>query len=297
MWQIGGTFESSGLALTVPVGTGLIDVYPNALVAFSFRRLRDSYSGSAIRLRRESDNAEADIGFDGSGDFDTAAATTHLAGSNGFITTWYDQSGNGYNALQVTAGSQPRYLSNGLNSMSSCRLDATGSMHFVRTNLATAGSNVLSAFAVARPGGTNTGGLVSLAEMSQTNDWDNDYSMVPLVSDGDNSGFNANLSGTACGTVEFAGGGVAFRGASFKLAAGTFYVAQDGAAGSTASDTLDLGGPTNDLCRLTLGARYQSGSVNTYWDGGDMSEIIVYLADRSADLAAIDANQAAYWGF
>jgi hypothetical protein len=42
----------------------LLDLYPNAAVAYSLRKLRDAYSGSAIRVRRSVDNTEQDFGFD-----------------------------------------------------------------------------------------------------------------------------------------------------------------------------------------------------------------------------------------
>ena len=41
----------------------LLNSYPNAKLAFSLRKLSTSYSGSAIRVRRSSDNTEQDIGF------------------------------------------------------------------------------------------------------------------------------------------------------------------------------------------------------------------------------------------
>lgn len=92
---------------------GLLDTYPNAAAAYSVRKLRTAYTGSAIRVRRSSDNAEQNIGFDGNGDLDTTALTTFCSGTNGFITTWYDQSGNGYNAIQGTASNQPRIVTSG----------------------------------------------------------------------------------------------------------------------------------------------------------------------------------------
>jgi hypothetical protein len=41
----------------------LLDLFPNAAVAYSLRKLRTDYSGSAIRVRRSRDNAEQDINF------------------------------------------------------------------------------------------------------------------------------------------------------------------------------------------------------------------------------------------
>jgi hypothetical protein len=65
--------------------------------AYSLRKCRKNYGGAAISLRRASDSAVTDIGFDGSGNLDTAAIGAFCAGSVGTIATWYDQSGHGSN--------------------------------------------------------------------------------------------------------------------------------------------------------------------------------------------------------
>jgi hypothetical protein len=91
---------------------GLLDTYPNAAVAYSIRKLRAAYTGSAIRVRRSSDNTETDIGFSGA-NLDTTALTSFCSGTNGFVTTWYDQSGNGLNQTQTTAANQPQIVSGG----------------------------------------------------------------------------------------------------------------------------------------------------------------------------------------
>ena len=90
----------------------LIDSYPNAAVAYSLRLLRSAYTGSAIRVRRSNDNTEQDIGFI-SGDLNSSALLSFVGANNGFVTTWYDQSGNGYNATQTTAANQPQIVSSG----------------------------------------------------------------------------------------------------------------------------------------------------------------------------------------
>lgn len=55
------------------IGTQLLlDLYPNAAVAYSLRKLRTAYTGSAIRVRRSVDNAEQDIAFVGN-DLDTTS--------------------------------------------------------------------------------------------------------------------------------------------------------------------------------------------------------------------------------
>jgi hypothetical protein len=112
----GQTPTQLGLIGSLSYGfVGLLDDYPNASIALSLRQLTTDYSGKAIRVRRSSDNAESDIGFTLSAnrDLDTTALTTFVGGGDGFVTTWYDQSGNANNATQTTAANQPQIVSSG----------------------------------------------------------------------------------------------------------------------------------------------------------------------------------------
>ncbi len=90
----------------------LLDNYSGASVAYSLRRINSSYSGSAIRVRRSSDNLEQDIGFVNN-QLDTTALTSFVGANNGFVTAWYDQSGNGKTAFQSTVSRQPRIVGGG----------------------------------------------------------------------------------------------------------------------------------------------------------------------------------------
>jgi hypothetical protein len=105
-----------------------LDLYPNAAAAYSVRKLRTLYTGSAIQVRRSSDNTTQDIGFTALGNLDTSALTSFCGSGNGFVTTWYDQSGNANNATQSTASEQPQIVSSGsvivVNSIPS--IDVTG---------------------------------------------------------------------------------------------------------------------------------------------------------------------------
>ena len=89
----------------------LLDLFP-ATVAYSLRKLR-SGQAKAIRVRRSSDNAQQDIGFVGD-ELDTASLLSFCGVGNGFVTTWYDQSGNEYNATQTTQANQPQIVNSGV---------------------------------------------------------------------------------------------------------------------------------------------------------------------------------------
>jgi hypothetical protein len=91
----------------------LLDTYTGAAAAYSLRKLRTAYAGAAIRVRRSSDNAEQDIGFVAN-ELDTASLLTFCGAGNGFVVTWYDQSGNSRNATQATTTSQPRIVNSGV---------------------------------------------------------------------------------------------------------------------------------------------------------------------------------------
>ncbi len=84
-----------------------------AAAAYSLRQVRSAAS-LACRVRRSSDNAELNIGFTASGDLNTAALLAHVGSGSGFVTTWYDQSGNNRHATQATAGNQPQIVNAGV---------------------------------------------------------------------------------------------------------------------------------------------------------------------------------------
>lgn len=90
----------------------LLDTYTGAAAAYSLRQLRSAYMGYAIKVRRASDNTEQDIGFSNN-ELDTTTLASFCSGTNGFVTTWYDQSGNGRNVTQTTAANQPQIVSSG----------------------------------------------------------------------------------------------------------------------------------------------------------------------------------------
>jgi hypothetical protein len=88
----------------------------SADAAYSVRKLRSNAS-SAIRVRRSSDSAELDIGFTSAGNLNTVALLAFCAATDGFVVTWYDQSGNARNLSQATTANQPRIVTSGALTM------------------------------------------------------------------------------------------------------------------------------------------------------------------------------------
>lgn len=92
---------------------GLLNTYGSAAAAYSVRRLSSTYTGNLIEVRRSSDNTIQDIGYDDNGELDTTSLLSFVGAGNGFVRTWYDQSGNGNDATQTTAANQPQIVSSG----------------------------------------------------------------------------------------------------------------------------------------------------------------------------------------
>ena len=85
----------------------LLDTYTGAAVAYSLRQLRTAYTGSAIRVRRSSDNAEQDINFVG-GDLDTQSLLDFV----GYNLFSYSEEVNqtAYTKSQLNTTGTPPYL-------------------------------------------------------------------------------------------------------------------------------------------------------------------------------------------
>jgi hypothetical protein len=113
------TLQRNAVVATAPANTAYIapNIYwvvgNGAVVDFTVRfyaaNLELGINNARPLLQRNVPETIADIG-----DLDTAALLAHVGSGSGFVTTWYDQSGNGRNATQATAGQQPRIVNAGV---------------------------------------------------------------------------------------------------------------------------------------------------------------------------------------
>jgi hypothetical protein len=88
----------------------LLDLYPNATVAYSLRKLK-STTTNVVRVRRSSDNSEQDFTAN---EITDGTLTSFCGAGDGFVTTWYDQSGNNRNVTQILATGQPNIVISGV---------------------------------------------------------------------------------------------------------------------------------------------------------------------------------------
>lgn len=92
----------------------LLDEFPNAKCAYSLRRLSKDYSGFAIKVIRDSDDAQLEIGFLENGLLDVAKLVEFTGSDTANVIIFYDQSGNGIDLhLLVTVESTPKIIVDG----------------------------------------------------------------------------------------------------------------------------------------------------------------------------------------
>jgi len=147
--------------LTIPSAfTGVLDTYTGAIGGYSVRRLLGGYTGACMRVRRDSDDTEQDIGFDSNGDLDTAAIATFVgSGNNGYVTKWYGQessggTGSGLDAAQTTNANQPQIY----NGTAVITENGKPGIEFTSTqNMVFTSTDIYSFFIVSRPTTLNTG--------------------------------------------------------------------------------------------------------------------------------------------
>lgn len=142
-------FGSAAAALLLDE-TGLGSAHAAYSVA---RKLRDAYSGSAIRVRRSSDSALQDIGFSGDA-LDESALTTFIGANDGYVATIYDQSGKGLN-LTAGVGNQSRIVNAGtvIKDNGKPALEVTSSTYYNNT----AGTETISSSTATLLGVANLG--------------------------------------------------------------------------------------------------------------------------------------------
>jgi len=83
----------------------LLDTYTGAAAAYSIRKLRTLYTGDCVEVWNGI--SYADIGFSND-ELDTTALAAHCGSNSGYVSKWYDQSGNTNTAAQTATGSMPK---------------------------------------------------------------------------------------------------------------------------------------------------------------------------------------------
>ena len=254
-------------------GSNLVDVVSdsaisvNSTASYSFEFTYDSDEAGSLTFSEGDDNADFDI---------SNFQVTAFKGA-GFVETWYDQSGNSKDAVQETAGSQPKIVSAGALVANGLDFDGSDDKLNIPNDLI-ASINSASSFLVAKSD-TTSSSRIALALSHSTSNFR--FYAGALLS----SKLNFGYQDTAL-KIELSSADTnkhLFTSIAGSSNAEAFL---DGTSKGTVSSvdgksTLSSGG---------------IGSINTgnFWSG-TIEEVIVYNTDQSANQVALETNiQTAY---
>jgi len=295
------TGYSNTISVTTLAPSLLLDLYPSAAAAYSVRKLRTAYTGSAIRVRRSSDNTETNIGFTALGDLDTTALTSFCSSTNGFVTTWYDQSGNARNFSQTTAANQPQIVSAGsvLTSNGEPIIDFNGTNSYMDgawSSFFTSTTDNFSIFNVLKydvsnvvqiPFGVTNGAATAAGSIDTVL---HSYAIT------DSYFYRINGAITNYSTSIATEFGVVNDNLLVFQKNGAINNAYNNnvlKASQTLSATLLGSVPTDTSFFLRLGTN--RGYLNN-WFNGNMKEMIIYPSSQSSNLSGINNNINTYYG-
>ncbi len=258
----------------------LLDKFTGAAAAYSASRALKSGITNLIRVRRSSDNTELDIGHV-NGSLDTPSLLSFCGAGNGFIVTWYDQSGNANHATQSTTSIQPQIVVSGalhtkLSKPSIQFADSSSSVagpYLSLSNWHTTSEAGVTSFIVYT---LNSGNLYILGSDPL------DRGLVLL--------HQSNLRRFA--TVRSGGASVTNTGSSIV---GSTILRSNMANRTNVKEWFNGGSEasiSDSNTNFTMPTNYWIGNSNAASITGDqsVSEVILYASDKSSDRAGIEAN-------
>lgn len=285
------SFHRIGLGLGLPtsaaVATNILDsLSASSAAAFSTRKLRSAYAGKCMNVRRSSDNAAIDIGFVNN-TLDTVALLAHVGAGDGFVTKWYDQSGNGNDAIQVVAVNQPTIVLSGvvktINSFPSIQFaNGSNAAWFINSGTYSVFTTATTISSVIQANGN---GFPNCIVQSSTN---TPYPCAtsPLqthITFGGGSNYSATTFSTSSGAIVTITSPSAFTGTQLT---------------TTAYLNGTLQGTNVDTSAAVVATNFRLGA-NTFPDAGShqATDLVLFASVLSTtDRQTLERNQEAYYG-
>lgn len=268
------------------VGQSLLNIGSGAAVAYSLRSLTGG-DPKVVNVRRSSDNAEQE--FTASGITSGALEAFVGAGNDGFVETWFDQSGNGKNAAQTTEADQPKIVENGTvkdhllftaSNTESFDISSAGSIfrnkafgYLTAVVQHTDSTSGTEPYFYASEGGTTGSARVQFGQRGSN--------IEILAKPDDDQGFGNSTRAASTDQLLLTG--------VIKFAADSIQLFSNGTAHT--ADTFPTAQNTDDDDSLAV--RIGRSSAN-YMDG-KIYELVVYNTDKSGIRSDIETNIASHY--
>lgn len=252
------------------------------LVGYSVRKINPTYSGSALQIRRSSDNTAQDIGFDANNNLNIAAALAFCGAGDGFISVWYDQYPGARNLAQPTAASQPQFITAGALTKT---LGASRRPFFTQVSGQTL--SVSTWGTIAQP---FTRSFVAQRLNSSTT--------TQHLINGTDSALNTAEFSAASNTLQQYAGTAAVNDISFVNDTFSAFVSvYNGASSYTAKPGSTVSGGNPGTQGFGGVALFRANVGGFFYQGAAMAELVIFNSALSAsDAALLLSNQQTYFG-
>jgi len=272
-----------------------------AAAAFSLRKVKSDYSGFALRVQLVADGSEFDVSFDANDKVSTSSLVTRISGNHNVSTigellntvdpegdsltvvTWYDQSGNGNNAVQATSANQPKIAENGALLADGLEFDGTNDRLVSSSGLSVTTSTDIS-FSIVGESDDITSIQTIISQKSGTGQG---RSWTDIIS----SNFRSIIGGSA---KTF--GAVGSNGTQFLFT----YVLDESANTADAFRNAAQSGSQQTVSNaeaadgeIVIGAN--NGESGQFLNG-HLKELIIYTSDQSDNRFRIESNINNYYG-
>ncbi len=267
--------------LTPVIPNLLLNQYANAAAAYSLRRLNGDYVGPIVEVRRGSDDATLNVGYNSNNLLNTDALEIFCAGTTGWVRTWFDQSGAGLNVVQTGENKQPQIVAAGSTLVDSDNLpilkfDGSAGFEVNNTNF-DIGS--LSSFVVGKYDDTsNQEMMLALSGSVSNKRWYAPYLLA--------NHFNYGYANTFT---------------AMKVAANTNKSLHALIAGSTQGNASSFyNGTLVGTQTLSSGIDTSKSGIGIFNDSlsttGNVQEVVIYASDQSANRTGIESNINTHYG-
>ena len=197
--------------------------------------------------------------------------------SNGFVETWYDQSGNSKDATQATASLQPKIVNAGSLLTDGIDFDGTDQVGLVTGSFSL--TQAFTTFSVSHTDDASTSlGIWSTAASATDN-----FNTASFFRNDDGFAVNAGATLTTAGTIDYVADRTYLQTNVVNGGSSSIFV--DGATGETGN-----AGSTNPSGVLIIGYFKSGGYLNL---DGAIKELIIYDSDQTSNREALETNIAA----
>jgi hypothetical protein len=278
----GGTFEAEqnlrNILTELDTRSGLLLNYPGAAVAYSLINL-DSSITNVIRIRRSSDNSESNFT---ALQITDGTLLTFCGSGNGFVTTWYDQSGNNANVTQTTAALQPQLVFNSVINLQNGRpaIAFNGTTTFLSFSGEVLNKSSFVAFAVVKNNKASGQGRV----------FDQSLNNGGAMFTNSNNNSNTVFGLTSVGAVEvsYTPINTSYNLQTGQILSGNSRIRRNGVNLVTNTTTFTMSGNTGLSFIIGENSPPNAGANQAF--GGNMQEIIIYTTDNDANIIGIETE-------